>query len=203
MLRGVKLSRVLWVGAGAVALAVLPFVFRQAPGSAIEDTLILQQAQSLGELHTARFSYQNVFEYETSVEPARWVSYVPGGASLVESATRNDALVSAVGSVEAGVDLRSASVAHRGTSVVLTLPAPKLYEPTVRTWIRDVKGGLFWKDENLSSKASEAAKQRFREAAVRQGIYRKAFEEARNRVVELCRSMSGDKTDIIVEQSGA
>jgi hypothetical protein len=153
---------------------------------------ILQQVRALGELRTARYTYQTVFEHTTSREPEAWVRYVPGGESLVHAATRNEALVSAHATVDAGVDLRHATVERAGDRLVVTLPRAQVYEPVVRARVHDAERGWFWRDENIGLKAAETAGEQIVDNARRQGIRKRAETEAVTRV----RALVGPEADI-------
>jgi len=150
---------------------------------------VLQQVQALGELHTARYTYQNVFEHRTAKEPRDWVRYVPGGASLVRATTENRALVEVHGRVEAGVDLGKAKMIRSADqSAKLVLPRAQVYRPDVDARIFDAKSGLMWRDQNLALKAVDAAKERLMAAATAQGIRDQAEKEAAKRVGSLLTS---------------
>jgi hypothetical protein len=151
--------------------------------------MVLSKVQSLGKLHTTKYTYQNVFEYQTSRRPEEWTTYVPGAASLVRASTRNKALVSVTGSVEAGFDLSQASAAYEGVGsarkLVVTLPLPEVYEPQVRAKIEDYKMGMFWADMNIGFKAEQDAKLRMRRASIEQGIRESAKTSATEQVTKL------------------
>lgn len=153
--------------------------------------LVLEKVQALGDLHTVNHTYQRVFEYETSQDVEGAWSAVPAASSLVKAATRNKALVSASGSVEAGVDLKQA----RWEGHTLVLPSPKVYEPNVRLHVYDAKSGLFWRDQNLAPKATESARTEFRTAALRSGILKTARENAEKQV----RALVGTETTLRFE----
>jgi hypothetical protein len=163
---------------------------------------VLVMVQSLGELHTARYSYENVFEYETHRQPAGWFGALPGGASLVRSTTRNAALVSVQGTVEAGLDLRSARTERKATGeTVVVLPSARIYDPAVRAKLHHHRVGAFWADENIALKAEQDAASRFRNAAMEQGILGKANEEARLRVGELLRNAGVQNVQVVTDSS--
>ncbi|HVL40355.1 MAG TPA: DUF4230 domain-containing protein [Fimbriimonadaceae bacterium] len=145
--------------------------------------LVLERVQSLGELRTARYHYQNVFEYRTHRRAADWAKTV-GLSGLVQAATKNKALATLHGSVDAGVDLQQARILSQ-TPLVLELPAPQIYEPIVdidvhRTWV-----GAFWRDDNIGVKALREMKGRLKSAATSQGILQEARRGAETRVLEL------------------
>ncbi|RYG36518.1 DUF4230 domain-containing protein [bacterium] len=148
--------------------------------------LVLEKVKALGDLHTVSHTYQRVFEFETSQDVEGAWSAVPAASNIVQAATRNHALVSANGSVEAGVDLTQAR--YEGTTLVM--PAPKVYEPNVKLRVHDQKTGLFWRDQNLAPKATESARAEFRVAAMRSGILKTAKENAERQV----RALVGPET---------
>lgn len=150
--------------------------------------VILQNIQALGELHTTRYAYNNVFEYQSSMEPAGWVETI-GMGGVVRSATRNRALVSAHGTVEAGIDLGKAQVRYEGVPgqrvLVVTLPQPKVYAPQVDATVHRARKGMFWRDDNLALKARRDAGNRFALASREQGIVANARQSARDRLEAL------------------
>lgn len=150
--------------------------------------VVLERVQALGDLHTTRYAYNNVFEYTTSREPEEWVARL-GMGSLVRGATRNRALVSAHGTVEAGVDLRRAQARYEqtpaGRRLVVTLPPPTIYPPHVDAKLHRAQGGMFWRDDNLALKAQADAGERFVLAGRQQGILESARDGARNQVASL------------------
>lgn len=165
--------------------------------------VILQNIQSLGELHTTRYTYNNVFEYQSSKKPAEWAERI-GMGSVVRSATRNRALVSATGTVEAGVDLAQADARYEGVpgkqTLVVTLPQPTIYPPQVDAKVHDTKKGMFWRDENLGLKAQKDASRRFTLASREQGILKSARTSAEARIKAL---LSGVTEGSVRVQFGA
>ncbi len=149
--------------------------------------LILDRVQALGELHTARHAYNQVFTYETQRTPAEWAKWIPGAASVVGATTANRALVSITGTVEAGVDLGQVQVRRSATGVVVRIPMPTVYEPHIHAKIHSYRRGLLWQDANLPLKAVDSAKRTVSEASVRAGILATAQTEARRRVETLIR----------------
>ncbi|RYG49212.1 DUF4230 domain-containing protein [bacterium] len=153
--------------------------------------LMLERVKSLGDLHTVAHSYQRVFEFETSQDAEGMWSAVPAASEIVQAATRNRALVSANGSVEAGVDLTQA----RWEGKTLVMPAPKVYDANVRLRVHSQRTGMFWRDQNLAPKATESARTEFRTAAVRGGILKTAKENAERQV----RALVGPETALRFE----
>jgi hypothetical protein len=149
-----------------------------APDKVARETvalpLILRQVQSLGELHTARYAYENVYEHHTHLRPQGVLAVFPGASSIALAATRNSALVSADGTVEAGVDLSQARIEANQ----IVLPRARMYEPQVHAKLHQVRRGMFWRDENLALDAVGDAKERMAGAAREQGILSEAEKNA-------------------------
>ncbi|CAN5521171.1 hypothetical protein BH11ARM1_BH11ARM1_09230 [soil metagenome] len=171
---------------GTSLLAIAFFMGRGIDGS---DSLrptpmppVLEKVQALGELHTARYTYQNVFEHATALKTAEWARNIPGANSLVQSATRNRALVQVHGEVEAGIDLSKAKLGKQGS---LVLPHAMVYRPQIDAKIYDVKRGLFWRDDNLALDAVRDAQIRLRVAAREQGIVAEAERNAVKQIHEI------------------
>jgi hypothetical protein len=146
---------------------------------------VLQKVQALGDLRTVRYTYQNVFEVETTREPEGMLASLPGVTNVVHATTRNKALVSASGSVEAGVDLTKARYETKPEGTVLVLPKPRLFPPDVRLHVHRAKPGVFWRDDNLTVKATDVAREKFTTAGLQQGILPAAQKSARERVEAL------------------
>lgn len=147
---------------------------------------VLQKVQALGELHTARYTYQNVFEHATARQAAEWARYIPGATSLVRNTTRNSALVEVHGKVEAGVDLSKAKmVTTPGKPAILVLPHAKAYRPDVDAKMFNVRPGVFWRDDNLGLNALADARARLSQAALQQGILREAERNAVTQIQKL------------------
>ncbi|MBS1713087.1 MAG: DUF4230 domain-containing protein [Armatimonadetes bacterium] len=180
---------------GGVAGAVLVGVLNRNEPTNVSDRklpLVLRGVQALGTLHTARHTYENVFEYSTSRQPLQWVAMVPGGAELVRTGTRNVVLVSATGEIEAGVDLARATVERSGDTVTVRLPKPQLFEPKVDAKVHWQKSAVFWRDDNIALKAVRDAEDRIKEASLRQHILETAADVAGKRVKSLARDMGMD-----------
>lgn len=113
---------------------------------------------------------------------------------LVRSATKNSALVSAHGTVEAGVDLSRASVRYEtsatGRTLVVILPEPTVYRPHVDAKLHSNRSGLFWRDTNLPLKAQADAGQRFVTASYGQGIVEAAKASATTRLRAFLKSVT-------------
>lgn len=143
--------------------------------------MLLKQVQAMGELHTASYAYENVFEHKTHLQPRGLLAALPGAASVAELATKNSALVSADGTVEAGVDLARAKI--DGARIVL--PRARMYEPQVHTRLHQVRRSPLWRDENLALAAIGDVKERMAGAAREGGILRDAERNAVTQVQKL------------------
>jgi hypothetical protein len=163
---------------------------------------LLQQVQALGDLHAVKYTYVDVHEYESSREPAGWLASLPGGNAVVRAATLNTTTMSFKGTVEAGVDLSQAKVAHSATGITLRLPSPVVYPANVTAGVHDLKRGMFWRDQNISVSAIEDAKQRFAETSIRQGILEEAKKNVRARVGALAKDLSQTSVVISFEDEG-
>lgn len=151
--------------------------------------IILTKIQSLGDLHTVQYSYNNVFDYETTRRPHAWADAVPGVGSLVRSSTRNRALFSATGTVEAGIDLSQVEVAYEGSGedmvLVIQLPQASTYRPHVTLSLHDSKPGMFWDDRRQVIKATAHVEREFAKASRKQGIREAAIENAEKAIRNL------------------
>ncbi len=143
--------------------------------------LVLEKVQALGNLHTARYTYQNVFEHISYRHAQDWAQRIPGFDSLVHNATRNSALVGVTAEVEAGVDLSKAK--QEGSLIVL--PPATIYEPQVHAHVYSTKRGAFWRDDNLALNAVDSAKERLIAAADSQKIRAEAERNAVSQVQNL------------------
>jgi hypothetical protein len=171
----------------AVAALAVGFLLGRPTSSSGEEPqpqpmpLVLERVQALGELHTARYTYQNVFEHRTSRRPEAWTQYVPGVPQLVTASTRNSALLGVTGYVEAGIDLSQARVEDDA----LILPAPKVYRPHVDAKVHRHRAGMFWSDPNIALKAVGLTEARLKTAAVEQGILEQAKSNAEAQLLAL------------------
>jgi len=174
---------------GAAALLGVGFFLgsrRSESGVIARETvplpMLLRQVQALGDLHTARYAYENVFEHRTHLRPQGMLASLPGASQIARAATGNSALVSADGTVEAGVDLTKARI--DGSRIVL--PPARMYEPHVHAKVEHARRGLLWRDENLALAAIGDMKERIASAAREQGILadaeRNAVEQVRRLV---------------------
>lgn len=163
-----------WAGTRGVSGAPVGSEVRAMP-------MVLRQVQALGELHSARYHYENVFEQRTYLKPQGILANFPGAAELARATTQNEALVSAQGAVEAGVDLTLAKTDGKR----LILPHAEIYEPQVELNLHSVRRRFFWRDDNIALKAVADAKSRMRDAAATQGIRDEAERNAKNQVARI------------------
>lgn len=151
--------------------------------------IILTKIQSLGELHTVSYSYNNVFDYQTNRQPHLWVDSIPGAGSLVRSSTRNTGLYSATGSVEAGLDLTQVKAAYETIDdqvvLVIDLPDAKVYRPHVDVKLHSSRPGVFWDDRAQALKATRHVENAFARTSRQQGIEQRAIENAREVIANL------------------
>ncbi len=160
--------------------------------------IILRQVQSLGELRTTRYSYDNVFEYQSSLHAADWAKAIPGVDSMVRGTTRNSTLVSATGTIEAGIDLKQVQIERQGETLIVRLPRPKIEPPKVEAKVHWANDGFFWRDNNLALKAQADAGNRFREASIQQGILQEAEKSARETLTEFLKPIAGNDIQIVI-----
>jgi hypothetical protein len=108
--------------------------------------------------------------------------------------------VVAVGSVEAGIDLRRISASDvtpvrlsDGTQGLrVRLPEPTIYPPAITVRVEKSGSGLLWKDENLVPKAEAEASRRFLDAAEKDGIRQHAKDNALEQMGKM-RNLLGQK----------
>jgi hypothetical protein len=174
------------VGVAAVFAVGMWFggIRRASDGVARETVplpMLLKEVQALGELHTASYSYENVYTHRTHAEPQGLLAAMPGAGQIARLTTTNEALVSADGTVEAGVDLAKAQI----ESGRIVLPRARMYEPQVHARFHQVKRGLLWRDEDLAFGAIRDAKERMAGAAREGGILAEAEKNAVDQVRRL------------------
>lgn len=165
--------------------------------------VVLQQVRSLGELHLVEHQYQTVMTMESHKDAAEWTQGVPMLSNFVsgavEAATRNEALVTVSGSVEAGIDMSKASVIQSANKVVVTLPNPQLYPANVDAQLHSQKRSIGWDDRNLGLKARREGAKRFESASLKAGILETARSEAKDQVVDLFKSAGVNSVEIRFE----
>ncbi|MBX3115067.1 MAG: DUF4230 domain-containing protein [Fimbriimonadaceae bacterium] len=162
--------------------------------------VVLQQVRSLGELHLVEHKYQTVMTMESHRDAAEWTQGVPMLSNFVsgavEAATKNEALVTVTGSVEAGIDMSQASIIQSADKVVVTLPQPKIYPANVDAQLHSQKRAIGWDDRNLGLKARREGANRFEAASLKAGILSQAKSEAKDQVVDLFKSAGVNSVEI-------
>jgi hypothetical protein len=158
---------------------------------------VLERVQALGDLHTARFTYENVFEHATEREAQDWTGSIPGVASLVSAATRNTALVGVNVEVEAGVDLSKAKLTRTALGGTLRLPLPTVYKPQVDAHVYETRRGILWRDDNIAIDAITDAKVRMTRQARHDGIVREAEKNAISTLSGLFPDIAGHRISVV------
>lgn len=187
--------RRVWPILAAVSLALNLFVLAYLMGTRTarknvgdDAPVLLQRIVAIGKLHTVRATFERTGTLETFQNADAGVAWIPGVERIVNAATRNAVVMTLRGSVETGVDFTKVRLRKNGeNSVVVTLPRPEVYEPTVTAELHDVKSGAFWRDEEIELKAIESAKREFRSAAIRAGARDQATREARRLIEAMLR----------------
>lgn len=165
----------------------------------VQAAPLLERVQALGELHAVKYTYRDINEFESHREATPWLASLPGGSQIVGAATRNTAVMSYTGTVEAGVDLAKAKILRTDGGVTVTLPQPKVYPVNVTASVHSVKRGVFWRDTNIATSAIEDAKVRLRETSIRQGILTEAKTNVKKQVGDLVRELSGASATVLFE----
>ncbi|HLV79678.1 MAG TPA: DUF4230 domain-containing protein [Chthonomonadaceae bacterium] len=164
---------------------------------------LLLAIENKGELHTITYRWKDVFHEESESQPGDWAAGLPGATALVHWATGNCALVTAEGSVDAGLNLSALSAkdvtrvsqADGTTRLLVHLPPITVYPPNVHVWIEHQDSGPFWHDDNIAPKAQEQAGRRIVEAAEQDGIRAKARANALKDLQQLGRQLGYTDVD--------
>jgi len=167
---------------------------------AIDPRPVITSLQQIGELHTVKMNMKDVLHVATDRPAEGWLREIPGSDTVSKWATHNDALVVAVGSVDAGIDLKRISANDvspvrlpDGTQGLrVRLPQPTVYTPNITVTVEKSDSGLLWKDENLIPKAEAEASRRFLDAADKDGIRQHAEENALDQLHKM-HSLLGQK----------
>ncbi|MCB0825719.1 MAG: DUF4230 domain-containing protein [Armatimonadetes bacterium] len=189
-----------WFGIAALLFLGAMFgigISNVSRSSVTPTPLILSQVRNMGELRTVSHSYSQVFEHETAVDPEGWAANIPLAKQVVNAATRNRALVSVNGEVQAGVDLSQAEVLEKWDGIHIILPQATVYPASVTARMHDQKKGLLWRDINIGFKAELEAAKRMEEASRLKGISMEAEKQAAKVIEELVKPMTEKK--VIVE----
>lgn len=195
------MKRILGPGLGLIAIGVAFWAgtrqgANQESGSeTIARPMILKQVQALGDLHSARFTFENVFEQKSFMKPVGLLAAMPGAVEVARATTGDTAVMSVDGSVEAGVDLRNARIL--GDRIVL--PHAESYEPQVHAKVHQVRRGFFWRDDNLGLDGLTHAKERMAMAAREKGIIEEAERNALRQVQTLVASHSAEPIVVTFE----
>ncbi|MCW5935997.1 MAG: DUF4230 domain-containing protein [Fimbriimonadaceae bacterium] len=187
------LTLILAAALGAAAVYVFFVAVPAVQTKVVPTPVLLQRVQALGELRTVRHQYEQVFEYGTQRRAADWAAWIPASDDFVGSLTRNKALVTATGTVDAGIDLRKAQIEVVEGTIVVTLPKPRVYEPVVTAKVHTSTSGLLWNDANLGLRAQQEAGARFVQAARSAGVEDEATAEARRVVGSLLTKLTDKK----------
>ncbi|MBA4292660.1 hypothetical protein C0431_06775 [bacterium] len=176
-----------WPATALLAVLGIGFGLGRGGGQEVRPTptpVVLQQVRDLGELHLVQHQYQTVFEMESHKDAPDWTQEVPVlnrlASSIAEGATKNVALVTVTGTVEAGIDLSQAEISQRGNSITVVIPAAKIYPANVDAVLHSQKRGVTWDDRNLALKARREGANRFEKSSREAGI----LEDARKRAVD-------------------
>ncbi|MBL8068220.1 MAG: DUF4230 domain-containing protein [Armatimonadetes bacterium] len=188
-------QRIAFVAAGVAAILLVGFGVGRisAPQAGSRSApLILKEVRLLGDLHLVEHRYQTVISVESHREAPPWTQGVPivsqavGG--LVESATKNNALVTVQGSVEAGVDLSKAEISGNGSEIAVKLPRARIYPANVDAELHSQTHSIGWDDRNLALKARRVGAERFEAASLKAGILAAAEDRAKDQVAKMFRS---------------
>ncbi len=117
-------------------------------------------------------------------------------SGAVKAATKNEALVTVSGSVEAGIDMSRAEIAQPGEKVTITLPEPKLYKANVDAELHSQKRAIGWNDQNIGLKARREGAARFEASSLKAGILNQAKDEAKDQVRDLFASAGVKSVEI-------
>ena len=175
----------------AVNLALVMFLVGgrgMRPTFVANAPILLQRIQAIGKLHTIRHTFERTGAVETFRNADPSVAWIPGAEGLVESATKNQVVMTLRGSVESGIDFKKVKLTLAEGRAKVSLPRPETYEPTVSAELHDARSGAFWKDEEIQLKAIEDAKREFRAASIQAGGRDQAMTEARNVITELLKA---------------
>lgn len=177
-----KLSALALCGAALICLVVGWHLIRPAAAPEPDSGPLLIAIRNIGQLHSASYTMKDVLHQETQQTPTGLLADIPGGIEVTQWATRNTALVTAEGTVEAGIDLSKISPAditrekqpNGATLFRVHLPPVNVYPPAIKVHVEDHSRGLLWRDENIAPAAQQEASRRFIAAAKADGIRRKA-----------------------------
>lgn len=151
---------------------------------------IVQALNKIGFLESAEMNLSEAFEYTTHKNPASWASILPGANELVHGATNNQVWVQANGKVVAGVDLTKAQITSDLDSITIKLPKVKIQRPDVDLKLMNGKKGILWKDDEILLKATDVARDRFKNSAILMRLNQTAQSHAEEQVRKLVGDIS-------------
>jgi hypothetical protein len=164
------------VAACLVALAAVVLQTRNAPAPAPAPSVLA--VQSLGELRLARHEYRDALVWQTHRDPIEWLASVPLAREATHALTRNEAVGTMEGRVDAGLDFSRVKATYTGGVLRLTLPEPTVLDFRADARIARQKDGLLWRDFDMATAAEARWKEAYRKAALRDGIIERAREQA-------------------------
>lgn len=197
---------ILRFGCGLAVLILVVGWFAWHGKRRVEETEtgpVLLSLKKIGQLHTAQMNFQQVLHQDSDQQPEGWIKGVPGAAEITHWATHNHALVTADGSVEAGIDLSRLSEkdvtrvpqADGTTLLRVHLPPVQIYTPNVKVRVESAESGPFWRDENIVPKAEAEARRRFLEAAEQQNMRAHAQENAIETLTQMQRALGNTRVE--------
>ncbi|MCC6614688.1 MAG: DUF4230 domain-containing protein [Anaerolineae bacterium] len=146
----------------------------------ITATVILERIQALAELTTTRYNFSGLVTSERQMPPLLQLIY-----------GERQVLV-AVGTIEAGVDLRhltSDSIQLVGNTMQITLPPAQLQSCAIdesKTYVMQRDTGIFAPESlSLDSDARRFAIAQFRDQALESGVLQQAQDEARTVITQM------------------
>jgi hypothetical protein len=155
------------------------------PRSQPDPTVVASRIQAIGELRTARSHSVHLERVESTWEAPAGLQALPGASAVVAALTKNEALVSVVGQVDAGIDLRRARVEREGKEYVVVLPKAQVFRPSASGRLEHHKAGLFWRDEHLSLRGLDEGSARLAQSARESGLTARAEKEAESLIQSL------------------
>lgn len=149
-----------------------------APRSEPDPTVVAARIQAIGELRTARSHSVHLERVESSWETPAPFQALPGAGAVVSALTKNEALISVTGQVDAGIDLRRARVERDGKDLVVVLPRAEVFRPAASGRLEHQKAGLLWRDPHLPLRGLDEGAARLVRSARESGLARRAEREA-------------------------
>ncbi|MBE0689070.1 MAG: DUF4230 domain-containing protein [Anaerolineae bacterium] len=165
----------------------------------ITATVILERIQALAELTTTRYNFSGIVTTEREMPPLLQVIY--GDRQVLV----------AVGTIEAGVDLRQLtgeSIQIAGDTLSVTLPAARLQSCAIdesKTYVVERDTGIFAPETlNLDSEARRFAIVQFRDQALESGVLEQAQDEARTVITQIILAINAaiERVEITFEAPG-